>query len=121
MRFATWTFRIAAGYGFLVTVPMFFLESKVIPTPNHPEQYYGFLGLIPVWQIAFWIIGSDPIRYRPLMPVAILEKASFVIVCSILFGMGRIAADVLPLAAIDAVLGVLFVIAYWKTRADVAH
>ena len=117
MTFAKWTFRIAAVYGFLVTVPMFFLESKVTPTPNHPEQYYGFLGLILAWQIAFWIIGGDPVRYRPLMLVAVLEKAVFTVPCAILFALGRIGPEVLPLAGIDAVLGVLFAAAYVKTSA----
>ncbi len=116
MSFARWTFRIAAVYGFLVTVPMFFLESQVTPTPNHPEQYYGFLGLILAWQVAFWIIGGDPARYRPLMLVAVIEKAAFAVPCAILFALGRIGPEVLPLAAIDAALGVFFGIAFARTK-----
>jgi hypothetical protein len=116
MRFARWTFRIAAVYGFVVTVPMFFLESQVTPRPNHPEQYYGFLGLILAWQIAFWIIGGDPVRYRALMIVAVIEKAAFAVPCAILFALGRVRGDVLTLGTIDAVLGVLFAMAFAKTR-----
>ncbi len=115
MKFASWAFRIAAIYGIVVTTPMFFIESRIRPPVSHPEQYYGFLGLILVWQIAFWLISTDVLRYRPLMAVAVLEKASFAVACGVLFGLGRIGADVLTLAGIDAVLGVLFAIAYLRT------
>lgn len=116
MKFARLTFRIAAVYGFVVTVPMYFVEKWVTPTPNHPEQYYGFLGLVLAWQVAFWIIGGHPVRYRPVMLVAVVEKAAFAVPCAILFALGRIGPEVLPLAGIDAVLGVLFAVAFRKTR-----
>jgi hypothetical protein len=115
MTFARSTFRIASVYGFLVAVPMFFIEPVLNPRPNYPEQYYGFLGLILAWQVAFWIIGGDPVRYRPLMIVAVLEKAAFAVPCAILFGLGRVGGDVLTLGVMDAVLGVLFAVAYAKT------
>jgi hypothetical protein len=115
MTFATWTYRIAAIYGFAITTPLLFMESRMRPAVSHPEQYYGFLGLILVWQMAFWLISTDPVRYRPLMVVTWFEKACFFVACVVLFALGRIKGDVLAVGLIDGVLGVLFVVAYFKT------
>ncbi len=61
---------------------MYFLLDKLgrqnHPPVTHPEFYYGFVGLALVWQIAFFIIASDPARYRPIMLAAIPEKFIFV-------------------------------------------
>jgi hypothetical protein len=120
MNFARWTFRIAAIYGLIVTVPLFFLENKIgrdyPPAINHPEYFYGFAGLVVAWQIAFWVISTDPLRYRPLMPVAMLEKLGWVIAIPILVALGRTQPSILSFAAVDALLMVLFFVAWVKTR-----
>jgi hypothetical protein len=81
MTFATRVFLIAGIYGLLVLLPQYFLEGKHgrdFPPPiTHPEYYYGFVGVALAWQIAFFIISRDPVRYRPIMIAAIAEKASF--------------------------------------------
>jgi hypothetical protein len=119
MRFASWTYRVAAIYGLLVTLPLFFTEGQYgrdhPPAVTHPEFYYGFAGLVIAWQLAFLVIGGDPVRYRPLMPVTFVEKFAFVVSTPILVAVGRTPGLMLAAAGMDAFWGVLFVVAYVRT------
>ena len=85
------------------------------PPINHPEFYYGFLGVTLVWQLMFLVIGSDPVRYRTAMLPAMLEKASFAAAVPALYALGRVAATWVGFAAMDATWLVLFVVAFWRT------
>jgi uncharacterized membrane protein YuzA (DUF378 family) len=120
MTFAKLVFLIAGIYGLIVLAPQYFFEARTghdYPPPiTHPEYYYGFIGLAVVWQFVFLILSRDPVRYRPLMIPAILEKACFAIPSVILLLQHRIPIPVFGFAMVDAVLGVLFLIAYVKTR-----
>ena len=120
MTFAKLVFLIAGMYGLIVLAPQYFFEARTghdYPPPiTHPEYYYGFIGLAVVWQFVFLILSRDPVRYRPLMIPAILEKACFAIPSVILLLQHRIPIPVFGFAMVDAVLGVLFLIAYVKTR-----
>ena len=75
MTFARWVYRIAGIYGLVVIGPLYFLEAQIgrdQPAPiTHPEYFYGFAGVTLAWQVAFLIIGQDPVRYRWLMIPAI--------------------------------------------------
>lgn len=123
MNFARWVFYIAGGTGLLVILAMFFSESMVNrdqpPPITHPEYYYGFAGVVLAWQIAFLIIGSDPVRFRPLMPAAMVEKFSFVIAIVFLYALDRVHVIMAGAASMDLLLGVLFVISYVKTPKQV--
>lgn len=122
-RFAKYTFLVAGVYGLLVTVPMYFSESRINatqpPAITHPEYFYGFAGLCLAWQLMFLLISTDPARYRPAMPVAIVEKAAFAIAVPILYLQNRAPGQILAASLIDAVLGLLFLISYLKTPAPV--
>ena len=79
MRLARWVFLLAGASGILMVAPLyceerFFRDNP--PTINRPEFYYGFAGLCLAWQVLFLVIASDPVRYRPAMLPAMLEKAS---------------------------------------------
>lgn len=119
MRFAKIVFTVAGVYGLLILVPQFFLEGKYgrdLPPPvNHPENYYGFLCVAVVWQVAFLILARDPVRYRPMMIAAVLEKWSFVVAIAALYLAGRVAPLLLLPTGIDLLLGALFLAAYLKT------
>jgi hypothetical protein len=101
MKFAKWTYLVAGIYGLLVLVPQYFLEEKngrdYPPAINHPEYYYGFIGVAIAWQIVFLIISRDPKRYRLIM-----------------IASDRVAGAVLAVGTIDMILGTLFLIAYRK-------
>lgn len=122
--FARWVFRIAGIYGLLVIAPQYFLEAQIgldnPPAITHPEYFYGFVGVALAWQLAFLVIGADPIRYRPLMLAAVVEKATFGIAAIALYASGRLAAPVLVFGCLDLVLGVLFILAWRRTPATPA-
>jgi hypothetical protein len=121
MRFAKIVFRVAGVYGLLVLLPQYFLEEKYgrdFPPPvSHPEHYYGFIGVAVAWQVLFLILSRDPVRYRAMMIPSVLEKLGFGAAAVALFLQGRLAPLLLAPAAIDLVLGALFVAAYLKTPA----
>lgn len=119
MKFAKYTFTIAGIYGILALLPQYFMEAKngadFPPAINHPEYYYGFVGVALAFQIAFLIIGRDPVRYRPLMIAAVVEKFSFAIAAIFLLMQNRIPLPIFGAAMIDLLLGVLFIISFVLT------
>jgi hypothetical protein len=120
-RFGTRVFTAAAIWGVLVVFPLYFLESVIgerhPPPVTHPEFYYGFVGVTLAWQALFFVVARDPLKYRPVMPVAVLEKLSYGLAVSLLFAAGRVpGAAVLP-ALPDFVWAALFAAAYLRTRA----
>lgn len=119
MRFAKLIFLIAGIYGLLALLPQYFLEEKngrdFPPAMNHPEYYYGFIGVALAWQVLFLILSRDPLRYRAMMIPSILEKAGFGIAVVLLFLQNRVSTLMLGAAMIDLILGLLFAVAYFKT------
>jgi hypothetical protein len=120
MRFARWVLLISGTYGLLVLVPFYFLEQKINtdapPAITHPEYYYGFVGVGVAWQVAFLIIGFAPLRHRPLMIPAILEKVTFGFAAIVLFLNDRIPLAVFVSGCSDLVWAVLFAVAFFVTR-----
>lgn len=120
MKFARFVFRYAAIYGFLVLLPQYFMEERVgrdYPPPiTHPENFYGFIGVALAWQAAYLLISTDPVRFRPFMPIAILAKASFGIAVAVLFLQNRVPGVVLGFATVDLLLGALFFYAWFRLR-----
>jgi hypothetical protein len=118
MRFARWVFCVSGAWGVLVVTPLFFLESRLSadypPAITHPEYYYGFVGVCLAFQVLFLIIGTDPVRLRPAMVAAMLEKLS-VVPLVVLAIQGRIDRMYFGFAATDGVMLVLFAIAYVRT------
>ena len=122
MRFARLTFLIAGIYGLLALVPLYFLKQQIgrgYPPPiTHPEYYYGFVGVAVAWQLAFIVMSRNPVRYRPLMLVGVVEKASFFIPVLLLYLRQHVSSSMLGGALIDGLLGVLFAISYLRTGKD---
>ena len=118
MKFARWTFLIAGIYGLQALVPMYFMEEQIgIDTPpaiTHPEYFYGFIGVAVAFQLVFLTISTDPVKYRPLMLAAIVEKLSFAIAAGVLLMQGRLAGMIILGAGIDLVLGGLFFLAWFR-------
>jgi hypothetical protein len=124
VTFVRRVFWIAAVYGILVLAPQYFMEERIgrdFPPPiTHPEHFYGFVGVALAWQVLFLLIAREPVRYRPAMPVAVLEKLAFGGAAVALYLQGRLAAPVLAAGLIDLVLAALFVAAYRLTPDAVA-
>lgn len=123
MNFARRIFFIAAIYGVIVLVPQYFMEAKVgrdFPPPiTHPEHFYGFIGVALAWQILFFIIARDPVRYRGAMIPAILEKIAFGVAAIALYAQGRLAVPVLGAGIIDLIFAALFWVA-WRATPNVS-
>ena len=120
MRLARWVFLLAGVSGAIMMLPLYFMEEKLgrdlPPTVNHPELYYGFIGVTLAWQFMFLVIARDPIRYRSAMLPALFEKASYAGALLALFARNRVPDEMLAFAAMDATWFVLFAIAYWRTN-----
>ena len=119
MKFAKIVFRIAAIWGVLVLTPLYFMFDLIgrndPPPITHPAFFYGFIGAALAWQIAFFVISSDPARYRPLMIPSVFEKFSYGIAVVILVMQHGTHASDLVFGGADLLLGVLFVIAFLTT------
>jgi hypothetical protein len=120
MQLARWVFLLASIFGVLVLVPGFFLEDlagELAPPPlNHVEFYYGFYGAALAWQVVYFLISRDPLRYRPLMLVGVFAKLTFFGSCLLLFFARRLpAGGVLYGSIVDGILMLLFLLAYVKT------
>ena len=111
MTFARRVFFVAGLYGIIVLPPQYFLP----PPTTHPEFYYGFVGVALAWQLLFFIIAKDPVRYRLGMLPAVVEKVSFGAATAILYAQGRLADQMLAAGMIDVLFAVLFLIAFRQT------
>jgi len=120
MRFAKVVFTVAGLWGFALLTPMFFmfdLIGRLYPPPiTHPDFYFGFLTVTLAWQVAFLVIGRDPVRFRPLMIPAMLEKFLYLAALAWLYAQGRLELAQAAIGAPDLVLGLLFIAAFVRTR-----
>jgi hypothetical protein len=123
MKFARIVFWIAAIWGFLIITPLYFMFNligeKDPPPITHPAFFYGFVGVALTWQIAFIFIARDPIRFRPMMIPAILEKLVYSIPVIILVLQKRTNPADLMFSATDLTLGALFLAAHLRTPRSV--
>jgi hypothetical protein len=119
MKFAKIVFIGAGVWGIVIVTPLYFLLDvtgrRYAPPADYPHFFYGFLSVTMAWQIAFLVIGSSPIRFRPLMIPSIIEKLGYVVTLALLHGQSRISAADAMAAIPDALLGLLFVVAFATT------
>lgn len=112
LRFTARVYRWAGAYGVLALMPMYFLEGRIgrdfPPAITHPEHFYGFVGVALAWQGVFFVIAQDPVRFRPIMPAAILEKLAFGVAAAVLFLQQRAAAPVVIVGGVDLIWAALF-------------
>ena len=120
MRFAKIVFWVAAIWGILLITPLFFifdLISRQDPPPiTHPGFYYGFVTAALAWQLVFFVIARDPIRFRPLMVPSVIEKFGYSIAVVTLVLQNRMHSSDLVFACVDLLLGFLFLAAFFKTK-----
>ena len=117
---AHFLFRGAAIYGLIVLLPLYFLERQVAAPAAalaHPEYYYGFIGAAAAWQLVYWTIGSDPVRYRPLMALGVIAKVGFWIPTFLLWLNGRTPTATFALVNVDLLLGIAFFVAWRRLKA----
>jgi hypothetical protein len=124
VKFAKAVFWIAAIWGVLVITPLYFMFDVIgrndPPPITHPGFFYGFVGAALAWQITFFFIARDPSRHRPLMIPSVLEKFSYGAAVVVLVAKGLMHASDMVFGGTDLLLGVLFVVAYVRTRTRIA-
>lgn len=115
-RWVGWWFRGAAVYGLVALLPQYFL-----PQPAGAALVaYGFIGTASAFQLVFWIVGGDPVRFRPLMLAGVAEKLAFGVPAVLLFASGATPGAVLLFGAIDLALGLGFLLAWRATPSRLA-
>jgi len=118
MKFAKVVFWVAGIWGLLVITPLYFIFDLIgkqdPPAITHPGFYYGFVGCALAWQIAFLLIGREPVRLRVMMIPSVVEKFAYGLAVVVLVMQGRTNQRDLVFAATDITLGVLFVAAFVK-------
>lgn len=119
MKFAKVVFLAAAVWGVLVLTPLYFMFEligrKDPPPITHPAFFYGFISLGLAFQIAFVVIGRDPVRLRPMMIPSILEKFGYGATLLVLYFQNRLHPQDLGLGGVDLLFGTLFLAAFFKT------
>lgn len=120
MRFARLLFLIAGIYGVLVVTPLYFIFDLIgrndPPAITHPAFFYGFAGVALSWQVAFFILATDPASYRAMIIPSSLEKFGYGGAVVVLFLQRRIQASDLSFGIADLIFGCLFLLAYYKLR-----
>jgi len=120
MKFARIVFYIAFFWGLLILGPllgMFDIISRQDPPPiTHPAFYYGFATAGLAFQFVFLVIARDPVRFRPMMLPSVLEKWAYAAALTVLYLQHRLHPQDAAFAAIDALLGALFLAAYLRTH-----
>ena len=126
IAFAKRAFQIAGVWGLFVlslvySAYLLGLEGVTFDT-DRPDIVHGFFLVALAWQVAFLLIATDPVRYRPLMLAAMLEKFPFTLAVLVLYANGQVPQTMLVLGLIDGILGVLFSVAYiWTDPVSVAE
>ena len=107
-------FWIAGIWGIVLLTPLYFmfdLIGRQDPPPiTHPQFFYAFVSVAMVWQFVFFVIATDPARFRPMILMSVLEKLSYVLTVGVLYLRGLTTPARSITALPDAVLGVLFVL-----------
>jgi hypothetical protein len=120
MKFAKIVFYAAGIWGILVLTPLYFLFDRIgrqdPPPVTHPGFYYGFVGVGLAWQIAFLIIATNPVRFRPLMIAGMVEKFTYAASLTLLYLQRRLHPTDLTFGAVDFLFGLLFVFAFLRTK-----
>jgi hypothetical protein len=110
MKFARAVFFLAGVFGVIV-LTRGYLNAP--PRLVGPLFYYGFLGVALSWQAAFFLIGTDPSRYRPIMLAGAMAKLSFFGTCMVLVYGGQLKLGVAVYTSFcDAAFAVLFIASF---------
>jgi len=120
MRFAKYVFIGGGIWGICVLTPFYWLVDVTgrhyAPPTEYPHFFFGFFAVAYAWQIAFLVIGSDPVRFRPLMIPAALEKLGFVFTLAVMYGESRVSWLDAQAAIPDSLVGILYLVAFVITR-----
>lgn len=111
MKLARTVFWVACAFGALGILGLYFNSGTQSPI------YYSMLATLIPWQIALFMIGLAPKRFRPLMIPAALEKVLWILTLLVFNLRGQFStADLAINTAVHGTLGILFFIAFVRTK-----
>ncbi len=121
MKIARWIFLFAGILGLLpvihVTLNLLLSKEELLPELSSMGLFfYVFLLQYGCWQILFFFISRDPVRFRPVMILAFFVEVSIPFNSAWLFFYGFKLWIFLTVASL--VFAVLFLFAFWMTRRD---
>jgi hypothetical protein len=110
-------FGVAGAYDFVIgTVFLGFgpqlFEKAGVPPPNHWGYIQFAALLLMVFGVMFFVIASDPVANRNLIPYGMLLTLSYVGVVAYYWAATDVPMLFKPFVVIDAIMLVLFLIAY---------
>lgn len=111
MTIIRWGFALAALYGLVATGSLYFGP----PLADASLMRFAFAGAAGTTQLLYALIATDPVRWRPLMPIGILSKLSFAIPAALVAARTQASTGLATAAAIDAVLATFFAVAFVAT------
>src|SRR5882757_5512333 len=118
MKFAKVVFWVAGIWGLVEIAPLYFMFDLIgkqdPPAITHPGFYYGFVGVALAWQVAFIVISRDPVRLRPMMIPAVIEKFIYAVTFLALYLQSHIHPSDLAFGVVDLLFGILFLTAIFK-------
>jgi len=106
-RWVSWWFRGAAIHGTVALLASLAAPGAIVL----PQLAFTLTAL--AFQLVFWIVGGDPVRYRAMMLAGVLEKLAFGVPALVLAGGSTTAI----FGAIDLILGAGFLVAWFATPA----
>lgn len=122
MKVAKVVFWIAGIWGVLVLTPLYFMFDVIgrqdPPAITHPGFYYGFISVGLAWQVAFFVIARNPVRFRLMMIPAVLEKFGYGATLTALYLQQRLHPSDLVFGGVDTLFGLLFLVSFFRTKSS---
>ena len=110
MRFARLSFGIAAAYGLVATLGLYFRG----PLTAETLWLFVFAGAAAATQLLYVALAIAPDRYWRLIPIGIASKLSFGIPVALLHG--AVPDSLFAAGLVDLALAALFAVNYWRLR-----
>jgi len=119
MKLARWVFLVAGVVGLLPVVQMIYGalingETFLLDFANMGLFFYVAVFQYGLWQVLFIILATDPVRYRPMMIVAIFVEVTAALNPAWLYLYGFIFW--IPVVFVNLAMAILFLVAFWFTR-----
>jgi hypothetical protein len=70
------------------------------------------------WQVALLGIAHDPVRFRPMMIPAALEKFGYGATLTVLYLQHRLHPSDLVFGGVDTLFGALFLPSFFRTKSS---
>jgi hypothetical protein len=98
--------------------------GSLVPLYQQPGSpaYYALVGTVAAWQVMFFMIAWRPAELRVAMIPSVLEKLFWVVTIVVIYMRGGMSQAELAGGTIPhGLLGVLFVVAYFRTTKRVTQ